>query len=381
MSEPVAPVTPGSAPRPVADRTAGRVGSVDERRPAGPVRESDTGGTGDDGRPGDPGDDGLPGGPGGLGDAGRPGGPGDPPDEGRHGGLGDGSSGGPAGGGADRMTGGRGDFWRVARTPKMVGLFVLLLVAALVCVRLGAWQLDRATSRGAAEAEAEHAAVLAQDPAPIGEVLAPQTSFRAEHLAVPVEVTGTYDPDQQVLVPDRAIDGQDAVLVVTALWVTEGPHTGAMLPVLRGWVEPDAVSLGDGDPVPVDATVADALEPPAGEQTVTGYLKDSEAGVATDLGDGTVGAISSAELASLWGGPTWSGYLVEFTTADGEREATSPAGLAHATPPGMAEETGLNIQNLAYAVEWVIFGGFALMLWWRSVRDETTRRREDAGIV
>ncbi|MPV37847.1 hypothetical protein GB881_12480, partial [Georgenia subflava] len=64
VSEPVAPVTPGSAPRPVADRTAGRVGSVDERRPAGPVRESDTGGTGDDGRPGDPGDDGLPGGPG-----------------------------------------------------------------------------------------------------------------------------------------------------------------------------------------------------------------------------------------------------------------------------------------------------------------------------
>nr|KEP24538.1 hypothetical protein DA06_07920 [Georgenia sp. SUBG003] len=94
-----------------------------------------------------------------------------------------------------------------------------------------------------------------------------------------------------------------------------------------------------------------------------------------------VGAVSSAELANLWGGPTWSGYLVEFTPTPEGRSEVSPAGLRHAPPPGPAADTSLNIQNLAYAVEWVIFGGFALALWVRMLRDDVRNRREDAGLV
>lgn len=272
------------------------------------------------------------------------------------------------------------DYWRAALTPRMIGLFVLLLAAALVCVRLGAWQLDRASLRGAEKAEAAHAEVLGRDVVPVEDVLAPQTSFRAQHLAVPVEVTGTYRADQQVYVPGRAVDGEEAVLVVTALWVTEGRHAGAMMPVLRGWIAPEDLAT---DPVvaPADDSAAAVLAVPEGEVTVTGYLKDSEAGRGTDLPEGLVGAVSSAELANLWGGPTWSGYVVEFTTTPDGRSEVSPSGLRHAPPPGMAEDTGLNIQNLAYAVEWVIFGGFALALWVRMVRDEVRNRREDAGLL
>jgi cytochrome oxidase assembly protein ShyY1 len=272
------------------------------------------------------------------------------------------------------------DYRRVALTPRMIGLFILLLAAALVCVRLGAWQLDRATLRGAAAAEQEHAAVLARDVVPIEDVLAPQTSFRAEQLAVPVEVTGRYDADQQVYVTGRAVDGQDAVLVVSALRVSNGAHAGAMIPVLRGWVDPADISTDGGAAAPADDAAALVAVPP-GEVTVTGHLKDSEAGRGGDLPDGIVETISSAELANLWGGPTWSGYLVEFTTTADGRSDVSPTGLRHAPPPGMAEATGLNIQNLAYAVEWVIFGGFALALWVRMVRDEVRHRREDAGIL
>ena len=36
------------------------------------------------------------------------------------------------------------------------------------------------------------------------------------------------------------------------------------------------------------------------------------------------------------------------------------------TKPG----SGLNIQNLAYAAQWWIFGAFAVLLWLRLVRDE-----------
>lgn len=280
-----------------------------------------------------------------------------------------------------RVTGQRSDYLRAALTPRLVGIFVLLLAAALVCVRLGAWQLDRAAIRGAAKAEAAHAATLAADPVPLAEVLHPQTTFTAAELARTVEVTGTYRPDQQVLVPGREVDGHPATLVVTALWVTEGPDAGAMLPVLRGWVPADAIRT-DGRAEPADAATAALLRVPEGVQRVTGHLGASEAAVSTAYPEGMVGAISSAQLANLWGGPTFSGYLVEFTqNPDGTRFTVAPSGLPHAPPPAMAQETGMNIQNLAYAVEWVIFGGFAMFLWWRMLRDEVSYRREEAGLA
>ncbi|MFC7406509.1 SURF1 family protein [Georgenia alba] len=292
-----------------------------------------------------------------------------------------------------QLDGTRLDYLRAAVTPRMIGLLVLLLAAALVCVRLGAWQLERASLRGEERAIDAHQAVLDRETAPVEDVLAPQTTFMAEHLGVPVEVTGAYRQDgevRQVYVPGRTIAGQDAVLVVTALWVTDGPHAGAMMPVLRGWVPPSAVGLEDGGPGPagpVDVEVAERLAVPDGEVTVTGWLKDSELARPADGPGNTVASISSGELAGLWGGPTWSGYVVEFdeagTTADGrpDRSAASPTGLRHAPPPGMAEDTGFNLQNLAYAIEWVIFGGFALALWVRMLRDDVRHRREDAELA
>jgi hypothetical protein len=39
-------------------------------------------------------------------------------------------------------------------------------------------------------------------------------------------------------------------------------------------------------------------------------------------------------------------------------------------PPPTALGRGLNVQNLAYALQWWVFGGFAVLLWARIVRDE-----------
>ena len=38
--------------------------------------------------------------------------------------------------------------------------------------------------------------------------------------------------------------------------------------------------------------------------------------------------------------------------------------------PAPELERELNILNLFYAIEWVLFGGFAVYLWWRLVKDE-----------
>lgn len=231
---------------------------------------------------------------------------------------------------------------RAAVRPRMLLLLVLLLAAAALCARLGVWQLDRAQVHGAAAA-ARHTAELVAAPAvPLADELAPQTTFTGDLVGRKVSVTGTYDATGQLLVTGRAHDGTTGFLVLTPLRTDD-----AVLPVVRGWV----------------ATPADADAPPAGTVDVTGYLQASEE-AGTGVADGRTDAISSAELLNSWGGPIYTGYLV--VSVSDPAQAPSVVLLDPPTKPG----AGLNIQNLAYAAQWWIFGAFAVLLWLRLVRDE-----------
>jgi len=226
----------------------------------------------------------------------------------------------------------------------MLLLLVLLLAAAALCARLGVWQLDRAQVHGAAAAERRTAELVAAPAVPLADELAPQTTFTGDLVGRKVSVTGTYDADGQLLVTGRAHDGTTGFLVLTPLHTADGD---AVLPVVRGWV----------------ATPAEADQPPSGPVDLTGYLQASEE-AGTGIADGRTDGISSAELLNSWGGPIYTGYLVvaSFDPA----QASSVVLLDPPTKPG----SGLNVQNLAYAAQWWIFGAFAVLLWLRLVRDE-----------
>ena len=105
---------------------------------------------------------------------------------------------------------------------------------------------------------------------------------------------------------------------------------------------------------------------------MVGYLQASRAGRAAGSADGRTDAISSAELLNSWGGPIYTGYLV-VATSDPAQADTVVASLDPPTMPG----AGLNIQNLAYAAQWWIFGGFAVLLWLRLVRDEARGSQQE----
>ncbi|OIQ87506.1 SURF1 family protein [mine drainage metagenome] len=246
-------------------------------------------------------------------------------------------------------------FARAAVRPRMIALLLILLAAAGVCGRLGVWQLDRAKERGAQNARAVQAARESTTPVPLGAVLAPQTRFTAEMVGRRVAVTGTFDASGQLLVRDRTRDGRTGFLVLTPLRVQESTSTGAstnaVLPVVRGWV-PSA---------DVGATV---LAPPVGTVHVTGFLQASEAAGSIDDATAQTDAISSAQLVNRWGGPIYSGYLVVSQLVP----AQSVDVLA--LQPPTVQGAGLNLQNLAYAAQWWIFGGFAIFFWTRMVRDE-----------
>lgn len=240
---------------------------------------------------------------------------------------------------------------RAAVRPRMLGVLVLLLLAAAVCGRLGAWQLDRAHVRGAAAEERRTEQLEGAAPRALSDVLRPQQPFTGATAGRKVAVTGTFDAAGQLLVTHRPLDGRAGYLVLTPLRTADG----AVLPVVRGWV----------------ASPADASAPPTGQVAVVGYLQASEsAGEGT--ADGRTDAISSAELLNAWGGPIYTGYLLLASSEPAQ------AGALTLLPPPNRPGTGLNLQNLLYAGQWWVFGIFAVVLWLRVVRDEARGTRGGA---
>lgn len=268
----------------------------------------------------------------------------------------------------------RPDYLRTAVSPRMLGLLLVLMLAAAACARLGVWQLERAQVRGEASARSEAQAQGSGPPTPLAEVLEPQTPFPGELVGRRVQTSGTFDAVNQLLVPGRAHENRSGYLVLTPLRVgepgagtaggeadAEAPDGGdarrPVLPVVRGWV-PTVEAAAALDP------------PPGGPVSVTGYLQAGEASGEAGLPVGQVGGISPGELVNRWGGPIYTGYLVVSAV-----DPTQDTDIALLDPPTLAG-SDLNLQNVAYALQWWLFGGFALLLWLRLVRDEAVEAEE-----
>ncbi len=247
---------------------------------------------------------------------------------------------------------------RTAFAPRMLLLLVLFLAAATVCARLGVWQIDRAQERGQIAAKHEAEEATQTTPVELGEVFAPQSSFPGALVGKRVRVTGEFEPVGQMFVEGRVHDGELGYLVLTPMRVTDDGSNGQSwaglsgpptLPVVRGWVP----------------SVDDAYSPPQGPVELTGYLQASEAVALGTVAPGVTDSISSGALANQWDGPIYSGYLVQSVS-----DPVGDAAVSALPRPTIEGGTGLNLQNLFYAIQWWVFGGFALALWVRLVGDE-----------
>ena len=114
--------------------------------------------------------------------------------------------------------------------------FVLAAVVAAVCIRLGIWQLDRHGQRKAINALA--AARMRQPPVrSLGELA--RDTGAARYRAV--EISGTYDFDNEFVLINRSSRGSPGVNLLTPLRV---PGEARAVIVNRGWVyAPDGVTV------------------------------------------------------------------------------------------------------------------------------------------
>jgi cytochrome oxidase assembly protein ShyY1 len=98
---------------------------------------------------------------------------------------------------------------------------------------------------------------------------------------------------------------------------------------------------------------------------LTGYLRPPEEATTASgtEGDAIPGVqwsdtIAPAELAQTWPGPLYSAVMASYEG--------SPSWMPLPPPP---PEEHLNIRSLLYALEWWVFGGFAVFIAVRWIRD------------
>lgn len=230
---------------------------------------------------------------------------------------------------------------------------VLAVVAAVLLGnwQLGAWQLHR---------EDRAAELVDVDPVPLADVLGPDDPFPGDGVGRPVTLSGRWLPDSSVLVSGRENDGEEGYWTVVPLLVcgASGAACGdaAAIPVVVGW----------------SATAAAAPRPPSGTSDVVGWLQPGESSDEPDPhpGDDVLPALRIADLLQRVDVDLYGGYVVLETPAAvrGAAEPVTPASLPK--PP-----TSEGLRNFLYGVEWWLFGGFAVFLWWRWSRDEIAAAR------
>jgi cytochrome oxidase assembly protein ShyY1 len=238
---------------------------------------------------------------------------------------------------------------RTALQPRWLLLLAAVLVVCAGFGWLGSWQLGVAKARGQAEAVTER---KNQQVVPIDDVLQPQRSFTAAADGRRVRTVGTYDPSKQVLVSGRVQPGRDGVV---GWWVVGALRTErqAWLPVVRGWVR-----------TPDDPAAA-ATSAPSGTVTVEGVLQPDESPPDVALPDGQLATLDAADLVNRWGTPIYNGFLVA-TRQQADVPGAGPQ--PEPVPPPAPQPHGIAWRNAAYAVQWWVFAGFALVMWGKMVQ-------------
>ncbi|WP_030060027.1 MULTISPECIES: SURF1 family protein [Streptomyces] len=269
--------------------------------------------------------------------------------------------------------------YRFLLTPRWLGGTALAVAAVAVCVWLGSWQLGRFEDRVSTHQETKNAVTASGDPRPIDALLNQTTpQVTTETVGKPVTVTGSYDTEHQLLVPNRVLDGKQGYYVLTPLRTADG-HAVA---VVRGWVAgtPGAGASGASGMSAAGTSAAEAVTgtPPGGQVTVTGRLQANEAvgtngAVAGGLPAGQLGMINRAALLNVL---AYDGWYDGWVAAD-----EAPAGLTSVPTVQPQGGDGLTLrafQNLGYTLEWFVFGGFVVFMWYRLLRREAEAEQDRA---
>jgi surfeit locus 1 family protein len=240
---------------------------------------------------------------------------------------------------------------RMAVRPRWILALIVALGFAAGFVLLSQWQLSRSVEQ-ATVIERETERVVALD-----DVATPQSGVTSAAAGQLVETDAAFEATDFSVLSGREHDGAEGYWLVGHA-VTTGDVS---LAVALGWAPTRAAALAAAHAASGDGAIAgryQATEPAADD--------DFEAGERTSMSVATL--INEWEVAPE---TVYGGYLIL---------GDAPNGLETIDAPAPSGEVVLNWLNVFYAVEWVVFAGFAVFLWWRFVRDAWEREQEEAEL-
>ena len=249
--------------------------------------------------------------------------------------------------------------WELARRPRWIAALVLCLVIAGGFAALGQWQLSRSIDAGVPVDE------TTETPVPLAELAVAQQPLTSKAAGRRVTVEGTLVPNDYTVLSGRLNDGDSGFWVVGHLVsdndATDQANAGASLAVALGWAATEKEA----------SSAISSLNDQAPSEFGGRYLP-SEYPQEDDFENGEQNSMSTAALVNQWReAPTtvYAGYLVTDAVTDGLDQIDAPA---------PSTEVSVNWLNIFYAVEWAVFAGFAIFLWFRLVKDAWEREQEES---
>ncbi|WP_160007513.1 SURF1 family cytochrome oxidase biogenesis protein [Nocardioides sp. AX2bis] len=217
---------------------------------------------------------------------------------------------------------------------RWVLLALAIAVVAYATWWLGGWQFDRLADRK--DSNEVIRVNEERDPAPVEDVLAPGGDVGDSDEWRVVSATGEYDVDDTVIVRYRTRDGAAGVDVVVPLVTADGTS----LLVDRGWLATEAAGTAPPS-VP---------EPPAGEVTVTGYVRADGEGDSTGVVDQQTRAVNSASIGEALDREVYGGFV--------ELRSEDPGPATPLEPVELPELD--NGPHFFYGLQWWFFGLLAI---------------------
>lgn len=241
--------------------------------------------------------------------------------------------------------------WSVARRPRWIVALLVALAIAAGFAALGQWQVGRAVQTATVVVVPDETVM------PLSKVATPQKEVTDRAAGQMVSVVGRRVAGDTYVVSDRVNFG------VTGYWVIGHvvAKNGASVAVALGWTKSKAKA---------DAA-ANILKAGAPTATIVGRYQPTEPPDQDDFEKNARSVVSIPWLINEWKVVTptaYGGYIVD---------RTAPAGLTAIQSVRPVNDVTLDWLNIFYAIEWVVFAGFAIYLWYRLVRDAWEREEED----